>query len=61
MERLIKRLDAERECKDIKIRGLARITGIDRSVIEEGLSGKTQEMKLENFIVFRQKTPSSKM
>lgn len=50
MERLIKKLDAERECKDIKIRGLARITGIDRSVIEEGLSGKTQEMKLENFI-----------
>ncbi|MBR3121706.1 MAG: AimR family lysis-lysogeny pheromone receptor [Oceanobacillus sp.] len=50
MERLIKKLDAERESKDIKVRGLARITGIDRTVIEEGLSGKTQEMKLENFI-----------
>lgn len=50
MKRLIKKLEAERESKDIKVRGLARITGIDRCVIEEGLSGKTQEMKLENFI-----------
>ncbi|PER27231.1 hypothetical protein CN485_20270 [Bacillus cereus] len=50
MEMLIKKLDAERESKDIKVRGLARVTGIDRCVIEEGLSGKTQEMKLENFI-----------
>lgn len=50
MENLIKRLDAERESKDVKIRGLARVTGIDRCVIDEGLSGKTGEMKLENFI-----------
>ncbi|PYE97440.1 AimR family lysis-lysogeny pheromone receptor [Bacillus sp. 196mf] len=50
MERLIKKLEAERASKDIKIRGLARVTGIDRCVIEDGLSGKTNEMKLENFI-----------
>ncbi|MDO8159141.1 hypothetical protein FKQ51_17605 [Bacillus toyonensis] len=50
MERLIKKLEAERASKDIKVRELERITDIDRCVIEEGLSGKTKEMKLENFI-----------
>ncbi|PFQ42815.1 hypothetical protein COK05_24510 [Bacillus cereus] len=50
MERLIKKLEAERASKDIKVREIERLTGIDRCAIEDGLSGKTLEMKLERFI-----------
>ncbi|MEW9575819.1 AimR family lysis-lysogeny pheromone receptor [Bacillus toyonensis] len=50
MKKLIKKLEAERASKDIKVRMLERLTGTDRCVIEDGLSGKTKEMKLENFI-----------
>jgi hypothetical protein len=40
----------DRDANDIKVRQLERITGIDGCTIEDGLSGKTKEMKLENFI-----------
>ncbi|MCQ6307302.1 AimR family lysis-lysogeny pheromone receptor [Bacillus cereus] len=50
MIEFIQDIEKDRDANDIKVRQLERITGIDRCTIEDGLSGKTKEMKLENFI-----------
>jgi hypothetical protein len=50
MIEFIQDIEKDRDANDIKVRQLERITGIDRCTIEDGLSGKKKEMKLENFI-----------
>lgn len=50
MKELMKKFDAERESKGLTVRGIARVTSVNRTVIEDGISGKTGEMKFENFI-----------
>lgn len=50
MIEFIQDIEKDRDANDIKVRQLERITGIDRCTIEDGFSGKTREMKLENLI-----------
>ncbi|HDT6575743.1 AimR family lysis-lysogeny pheromone receptor [Bacillus cereus] len=50
MIKLIERVEAERERRGISFGKIESITGISSSVICDGLSGKTKEMRLENFI-----------